>query len=85
MAAAELRLRRQQTSDDLEVEAAVDRAHHQWEQIGDAGRARRLAPALVALRRRVPGRQRGALRLLQRRLEQLHQHPPGPRRAAPAR
>jgi hypothetical protein len=76
MAAAEVRLGRQQTSDDPDVEAAVDRAHHQWEQIGDIGRARRLAPALVALRRRVPGRQRGALRLLQRRLEQLHEHRP---------
>jgi hypothetical protein len=76
MAAAEVRLGRQQTSDDPDVEAAVDRAHHQWEQIGDSGRARRLAPALVALRRRVPGRQRGALRLLQRRLEQLHEHRP---------
>jgi hypothetical protein len=76
MAAAEVRLGRQQTSDDPDVEAAVDRAHHQWEQIGDSGSARRLAPALVALRRRVPGRQRGALRLLQRRLEQLHEHRP---------
>ncbi|MEU0084359.1 hypothetical protein [Streptomyces sp. NPDC006274] len=76
MAAAEVRLGRQQTPDDPDVEAAVDRAHHQWEQTGDTGRARRLAPALVALRRRVPGRQRGALRLLQRRLEQLHEHRP---------
>ncbi|MGW0774805.1 hypothetical protein ACWD01_14395 [Streptomyces sp. NPDC002835] len=76
MVAAEVRLGRQQTSDDPDVEAAVDRAHHQWEQIGDSGSARRLAPALVALRRRVPGRQRGALRLLQRRLEQLHEHRP---------
>ncbi|QIP82967.1 hypothetical protein GLX30_01470 [Streptomyces sp. Tu 2975] len=72
MTAADVRLGRQQTADDPDVEAAVDRAHHQWEQIGDAARARQLAPALVALRRRVPGRQRGALQLLQRRLEQLH-------------
>ncbi|MEU0373709.1 hypothetical protein ABZ070_26300 [Streptomyces sp. NPDC006283] len=74
MTAADVRLGRQQAVDDPDVEAAVDRAHHQWEQIRDAGRARQLAPGLVALRRRVPGRQRGALQLLQRRLEQLHDH-----------
>ncbi|MGW0699092.1 hypothetical protein ACWD0A_07120 [Streptomyces sp. NPDC002867] len=71
MAVADARLRRQQTADDPDVEGAVDRAHHQWEQVRDAARARRLAPELVRLRRRVPGRQRGALQLLQRRLEQL--------------
>ncbi|MGW7286095.1 hypothetical protein ACWGH4_11450 [Streptomyces sp. NPDC054847] len=85
MTAAEVRLGRQQTTDDPDVEAAVDRAHHQWEQIGDAARARQLAPALVALRRRVPGRQRGALQLLQRRLEQLHDHRAGTTPSAPAR
>ncbi|UYQ66119.1 hypothetical protein [Streptomyces peucetius] len=85
MTAADVRLGRQQTADDPDVEAAVDRAHHQWEQIRDAARARRLAPALVALRRRVPGRQRGALRLLQRRLEQLHEERPGTLPAAPTR
>ncbi|MFF8842139.1 hypothetical protein ACF08N_05290 [Streptomyces sp. NPDC015127] len=75
MAVADARLRRQQTADDPDVEGAVDRAHHQWEQIRDAARARRLAPELVRLRRRVPGRQRGALQLLQRRLEQLQSGP----------
>lgn len=85
MTAADVRLGRQQTADDPDVEAAVDRAHHQWEQIRDADRARRIAPALVALRRRVPGRQRGALRLLQRRLEQLHENRPGTLPAAPTR
>ncbi|MGW7469904.1 hypothetical protein ACWGJT_35875 [Streptomyces xantholiticus] len=83
MTAAEVRLGRQQTADDPDVEGAVDRAHHQWEQIKDAGRARQLAPALVALRRRVPGRQRGALQLLQRRLEQLHERRAGTLPAAP--
>ncbi|NBM15161.1 hypothetical protein [Streptomyces sp. GC420] len=72
MAAAGTRLRRQQAPDHPDVEAAVDRAHHQWEQLRDTERARTLAPDLVTLRRRVPGRQRGALLLLQRRLEQLH-------------
>ncbi|MFI2370676.1 hypothetical protein [Streptomyces sp. NPDC018833] len=75
MAVADARLSRQQTADDPDVEGAVDRAHHQWEQIRDAARARRLAPELVRLRRRVPGRQRGALQLLQRRLEQLQSGP----------
>ncbi|MFE7380421.1 hypothetical protein ACFU9F_08650 [Streptomyces zhihengii] len=74
MAVADSRLRRQQTTDDPDVEGAVDRAHHQWEQVRDMARARRLAPPLVQLRRRVPGRQRGALKLLQHRLEQLQHH-----------
>ncbi|WP_433573112.1 hypothetical protein [Streptomyces sp. CA-251247] len=75
-AAAETRLTRQQAADDPDVEGAVDRAHHQWEQIRDVVRARSLAPGLVALRRRVPGRQRGALQVLQRRLENLHAERP---------
>ncbi|MFC8919914.1 hypothetical protein ACFT5C_29585 [Streptomyces sp. NPDC057116] len=72
MVAAESRLARQQTRDDPEVEAAVDRAHHQWERLRDADSARALGPALVALRRRVPGRRRGALEMVQRRLERWH-------------
>ncbi|MFE7132627.1 hypothetical protein ACFVIM_17390 [Streptomyces sp. NPDC057638] len=72
MTAAEARLAQAQAPDDLEVEAAVDRAHHQWEQLTEMDRARALAPRLVALRRRVPGRQRGALRVLRQRLESLH-------------
>ncbi|MEE1756438.1 hypothetical protein [Streptomyces sp. SP18CS02] len=72
MAVAHARLERQQTVDDPDVEGAVDRAHHQWEQLRDAARARALAPALIALRRRVPGRQRGAVQALQRRLERWH-------------
>ncbi|MEU5402441.1 hypothetical protein ABZ348_24435 [Streptomyces sp. NPDC005963] len=71
MTVADARLARQQAADESDVEGAVDRAHHQWEQIEDPARARELAPRLVALRRAVPGRQRGALRVLQRRLEKL--------------
>ncbi|MFD0431655.1 hypothetical protein ACFQ60_44060 [Streptomyces zhihengii] len=41
MAVADSRLRRQQTTDDPDVEGAVDRAHHQWEQVRDMARARR--------------------------------------------
>ncbi|WP_405774077.1 hypothetical protein [Streptomyces sp. NBC_00859] len=69
--AAGARLQSGQTENDTEVEAAVDRAHHEWEQIPDAVRMRTLAPDLMEMRRRVPGRQRGALPLLQQRLEQL--------------
>lgn len=72
MTVADARLARQQALDEPDVEGAVDRAHHQWEQIHDPAKARALAPRLVALRRKVPGRQRGALRVLQRRLEGLH-------------
>ncbi|AVZ76761.1 hypothetical protein SLUN_35785 [Streptomyces lunaelactis] len=72
MSAAAARLTRRQAPDDPDVEGAVDRAHHQWEQIRDLPRARALAPVLVRLRRDVPGRQRGALQVLQRRLESLH-------------
>ncbi|MFB9515082.1 hypothetical protein [Streptomyces purpureus] len=53
---------------DRDVEGAVDRAHHQWERLTDPARAQALAPALVALRERVPGRQPGAVEALRRRL-----------------
>ncbi|MEU7281591.1 hypothetical protein AB0A69_22885 [Streptomyces sp. NPDC045431] len=79
IAAAEARLQRQQAPDHPDVEGAVDRAHHQWEQLRDAQAARALAPALVRLRSRVPGRQRGALQLLRRRVEALHTPAPPPR------
>ncbi|GGY44956.1 hypothetical protein GCM10010299_59040 [Streptomyces tanashiensis] len=68
LAAAEARLGLGQRPDDPDVEGAVDRAHHQWEQIGDTGRARTLGPVLIALRRRVPGRRPGALAALTRRM-----------------
>lgn len=71
MMAAGARLSGGQAENDPEVEAAVDRAHHEWGQITEAGRAHELAADLVELRRRVPGRQRGALQLLESRLEQL--------------
>ncbi|WP_093879025.1 hypothetical protein [Streptomyces sp. TLI_105] len=68
LAAAEARLGLGQRTDDPDVEGAVDRAHHQWEQIGDPDRARALGPTLVDLRRRVPGRRPGALAALTRRM-----------------
>ncbi|WP_455569738.1 hypothetical protein [Streptomyces venezuelae] len=68
LSAAEARLALRQPADDPDVEGAVDRAHHQWEQIGDRERARALGAPLVALRQRVPGRQAGALAALTRRM-----------------
>ncbi|MFJ6866896.1 hypothetical protein ACIQRS_22275 [Streptomyces termitum] len=68
LAVAEARLGLRQQPDDRDVEGAVDRAHHQWEQIEDPARARALGPTLVALRRRVPGRRPGALEALRRRM-----------------
>ncbi|WP_406516327.1 hypothetical protein OH809_41220 [Streptomyces sp. NBC_00873] len=83
MAAADARLARQQPPDDPAVEGAVDRAHHQWQELRDPQRARELGPPLFSLRRHVPGRRSGAVEAVQRRLELLHTMPPvGARRAA---
>jgi hypothetical protein len=56
---------------DPVVEAAVDRAHHQWGRMRDAGRARELGPALAALRERVPGQRAGALDHVREHLRHL--------------
>ncbi|XIE77368.1 hypothetical protein AB6O49_01780 [Streptomyces sp. SBR177] len=69
IAAAQARLGLRQGPDEPDVEGAVDRAHHQWEQIDDPARARALGPALVELRRAVPGRRAGALAALQKRMD----------------
>ncbi|NGO12837.1 hypothetical protein G5C60_35850 [Streptomyces sp. HC44] len=71
LAVAGVRLGAGQSAEDSAVEAAVDRAHHQWGRIADAGPARELGAALVELRRRVPGRREGALQHVQQRLEWL--------------
>ncbi|MET8247840.1 hypothetical protein ABZV31_27605 [Streptomyces sp. NPDC005202] len=68
---ATTRLAMGQPPDAPAVEAAVDRAHHQWGQIRDAAQARELGSALAELRGRVPGRRRGALDHVQRQLRQL--------------
>ncbi|WP_431984428.1 hypothetical protein [Streptomyces qinglanensis] len=65
------RLERGESEGALEVEGAVDRAHHQWQCLGEGETARELAPELVLLRRRVPGRQPGAVRLVEERAERL--------------
>ncbi len=68
---ASARLSAGQAVDAPAVEAAVDRAHHQWGQIKDAAPARDLGPALAELRGRVPGRRQGALENVLRQLQQL--------------
>ncbi|MFE9169169.1 hypothetical protein [Streptomyces kebangsaanensis] len=68
---AATRLAMGQTADAPAVEAAVDRAHHQWGRIRDPGRARELGPALAELRGRVPGRREGALDHVRQQLWQL--------------
>ncbi|WP_318213644.1 hypothetical protein [Streptomyces sp. SCL15-6] len=71
LAVAEARLRAGQEPGTPPVEAAVDRAHHQWGLIRDGARARELGSALAALRGRVPGRREGALDHVQRELSRL--------------
>ncbi|GGQ91970.1 hypothetical protein GCM10010251_03190 [Streptomyces aurantiogriseus] len=71
MAVAAARLSAGQPVDAPAVEAAVDRAHHQWGRITDAPRARELGPALADLRSRVPGRREGALDHVRKQLHQL--------------
>ncbi|MFE7766221.1 hypothetical protein [Streptomyces sp. NPDC057438] len=56
---------------DPAVEAAVDRAHHQWGLVTDTGRALELGSVLVELRDRVPGRRAGALEHARQRLAEL--------------
>ncbi len=68
---AEARLGAGQRPQAPAVEAAVDRAHHQWGQVRDAGPARELGGALAALRGRVPGRREGALDHVRRELSRL--------------
>jgi hypothetical protein len=68
---AATRLAMGQTSETPAVEAAVDRAHHQWGRIRDPEQARELGAVLAELRGRVPGRQQGALDHVRRQLRQL--------------
>ena len=65
------RLAAGQAADAPAVEAAVDRAHHQWGQVRDAAAARELGTSLAELRSWVPGRRQGALDHVQRQLRQL--------------
>ncbi|MFI1397936.1 hypothetical protein [Streptomyces sp. NPDC020681] len=67
MSAAIARLAAGEAVDSADVEAAVDRAHHQWQQLTDACHITRLAPELIALRLRVPGRRPGAVTAIDQR------------------
>ncbi|MDT0463065.1 hypothetical protein [Streptomyces gibsoniae] len=71
LAVAAARLSAGQRPEDPAVEAAVDRAHHQWGRLRDTARARELGPGLAELRKRVPGRREGALDHVHRRLRRL--------------
>ncbi|MEU6387748.1 hypothetical protein [Streptomyces sp. NPDC046939] len=77
-AVAQARLARGEARSDEDVEAAVDRAHHQWEQIAHPAAAKARATALAALRHQVPGRRPGALEAIQRRLDALGSASPAP-------
>ncbi|MFI1533726.1 hypothetical protein [Streptomyces anandii] len=68
---AAARLAMGQQGDAPAVEAAVDRAHHQWGQLRDPARARELGTVLAELRGRVPGRRSGALDHVRRQLRQM--------------
>ncbi|MGW0877674.1 hypothetical protein ACWD3Z_45530 [Streptomyces sp. NPDC002740] len=71
LAVAAARLEAGQPVDAPAVEAAVDRAHHQWGRIHDVPRARALGPEIARLRGRVPGRREGALDHVRQQLRQL--------------
>ncbi|KKD05119.1 hypothetical protein [Streptomyces sp. WM6386] len=71
LSVATTRLAAGQAPDAPAVEAAADRAHHQWGRIDDPARARELGPALAGLRARVPGRREGALDHVHRQLGRL--------------
>ncbi|GEC07644.1 hypothetical protein SSP24_52990 [Streptomyces spinoverrucosus] len=71
LAVASTRLAAGQAPDAPAVEAAVDRAHHQWGEIRDPARARELGAVLAEVRGRVPGRRVGALDHVHRQLRQL--------------
>ncbi|MDL5202730.1 hypothetical protein [Streptomyces sp. ALI-76-A] len=71
LAVAGARLTAGQAPDSPAVEAAVDRAHHQWGQIREPGPARELGRVLAEVRGRVPGRRQGALENVHRQLRQL--------------
>ncbi|MFJ5774875.1 hypothetical protein [Streptomyces sp. NPDC093094] len=71
LSVAAARLAAGQAPDAPAVEAAADRAHHQWGRIDDPARARELGPVLVELRSRVPGRRQGALEDVRGRLAVL--------------
>ncbi|QFQ98842.1 hypothetical protein F9278_24745 [Streptomyces phaeolivaceus] len=86
MGVARDRLAAGRSARDPAVEAAVDRAHHQWGLVTDPARAQELGVEFVELRGLVPGRRAGALEHARQRLAELRrreaelrsaQHVPG--------
>ncbi|MER5295607.1 hypothetical protein ABT382_26565 [Streptomyces pharetrae] len=75
LAIAAARLAAGQPADAPAVEAAVDRAHHQWSEVTAPAAALELGTALVGLRAQVPGRRAGALEHVRRRLRRLEAQP----------
>ncbi|MFD4875238.1 hypothetical protein ACFWOB_18010 [Streptomyces sp. NPDC058420] len=75
LAVAGARLAAGQAPGTVAVEAAVDRAHHQWGRIHDPVPARELGLTLAELRGLVPGRRKGALDHVRRQLGQLESQP----------
>ncbi|MFV0134751.1 hypothetical protein ACLGIH_16205 [Streptomyces sp. HMX87] len=73
---AHARLNAGQAPDAPAVEAAVDRAHHQWGRIGAPAPARELGALLAEVRSRVPGRREGALDHVRRQLDRLRADAP---------
>ena len=71
LAVAGARLGAGQAPGAVVVEAAVDRAHHQWGLIQEQAAARELGLELAELRGRVPGRREGALDHVLEQLRQL--------------
>lgn len=75
MGVARARLAAGRPARDPAVEAAVDRAHHQWGLITDTVRAHELGVDFVELRERVPGRRAGALEHARQHLAELRRQP----------
>ncbi|WP_217177102.1 hypothetical protein [Streptomyces sp. AC495_CC817] len=75
MGVARARLAAGRPAQDPVVEAAVDRAHHQWSLITDTVRAHQLGVEFVELRDRVPGRRAGAVEHARQHLAELRRQP----------
>lgn len=75
MGVARARLAAGRPAQDPAVEAAVDRAHHQWGLITDTARAHELGVEFVELRGLVPGRRAGAVEHARQHLADLRRQP----------
>ncbi|MEN3582698.1 hypothetical protein AAH978_00810 [Streptomyces sp. ZYX-F-203] len=71
LSVARVRLEAGEPEDAPAVEAAVDRAHHQWSRVDDRNHAWELGVLLVDVRGRVPGGRAGAVDHVRRELARL--------------